>query len=338
MENQGSSIDTKKKINPGFCCLGITDRCMLKCKMCYKWKDDFLQESPSVEQYKVFLSGLRELVDEGFRINFGGGEALLFNGVLELVEFSMKKGFFTNIASNGWLINEDMAKRIGDSGLNEINLSLDSFNESTHDYLRGVPGVYRRVMNAIEYLNKYSKNTKIGICSVIYDRNLDELLPLINWAVNNDMLSSISFMAPMQPNSTTVDKVWWEGEYGYLWPKDSAKAVSFIDRVLELQKTHPKIGTAVGQLEAYKLYFAAPNNFVKKTKCNLDRAVHVSAVGDIFLCFRWDWLGNIKRGADIREIWRSDKANEVRQKIGTCRDNCHFLLNCFFEGDSPFEI
>lgn len=338
MQNSNFLKDAKEKIKPGFCCLGITDRCMLKCKMCYKWQDTAPQETPSLEQYKTFLSGLRELVDEGFRINFGGGEALLFNGVLELVRFSVEKGFSTNIASNGWLINEEMAKRIGDSGLNEINLSLDSFDEATHDYLRGVKGVCRRVMNAIEYLNKYSKNTKIGICSVIYDCNLDKLLPLINWAVNNDMLSSISFMAPMQPNNTGVDKKWWEGEYGFLWPKDSDKATSFIDRVLELKKTYHKIGTAIQQLEAYKLYLKAPHQFVKKTKCNLDRAVHVSAVGDIFLCFRWDSLGNIERGADIRELWYSDKADEVRQKIGTCRDNCHFLLNCFFEGDYPFGL
>jgi len=51
---------------------------------------------------------------------------LLFKGLLELVKFSIDKGFSANIASNGWLIDEEMAKRIGDSGLTEINLSLDS--------------------------------------------------------------------------------------------------------------------------------------------------------------------------------------------------------------------
>lgn len=323
-------------IKPGFCCLGITDKCMLKCQMCYKWQDKEAQNYPTVEQYKKFLSDLRELVDEGFRINFGGGEALLFERVLDLVRFSIDKGFSANIASNGWLINEQMAERIADSGLSEINLSLDSIDESTHDHLRGVKGVYRKVMSAIEYLNKYSKNTRIGICCVIYDYNLDGLMPLIDWVVNNDKLSSISFMAPMQPNNTSVDKEWWEGKYNFLWPKDTDKACRFIDKVLELKKIHSKIGIPVAQLEAFKHYFRCPDKFVKKTKCNLDRAVHVSAVGDIFLCFRWDRLGNIKNGDDIRSLWQSNKAGEIRQNIGACKDNCHFLLNCFFENDYPF--
>jgi len=334
--NNGNDNKTQLKIKPGFCCLGVTNKCMLKCRMCYKWQNDIVEEeSPSIEQYKTFIAGLRGLVDEGFRIHFGGGEALLFEGALDLIKFSVKKGFSTNIASNGWLIDEDMAKRIGDSGLNEINLSLDSLNEATHDYLRGVKGVYRRVIRAIKNLNKYSKNTKIAISSVIYDWNLDELPPLLEWAINNDKINSIFFLAPMQPNSTRVDKAWWKGKYGYLWPKDTEKACSFVDKVLKIRTTGCKIGNTIPQLEAFKLYFRHPERFVKKTKCNLDKAVHVSAVGDVFLCFRWDILGDIRKGDDIRKIWRSELAGEVRKKITACKDNCHFLLNCFFEGDSP---
>jgi MoaA/NifB/PqqE/SkfB family radical SAM enzyme len=293
------------------------------------------EATPTIAHYKDFLSNFRQIVDEDFRINFGGGEALLFDGVLDLVKFSIEKGFSANIASNGWLIDEAMAERIASSGLTEINLSLDSLNEATHDHLRGVKGVYRRVMSAIDNLHKYSKNTRIGICSVIYDYNLDGLLPLIDWAVHNEKLSSISFMAPMQPNNTAVDKKWWEGEYGFLVPKNADKACAFIDKVLELKNTYSKIGTAVAQLEAFKLYLQSPAKFVKKTKCNLGRAVHVSAVGDIFLCFRWESLGNVKNGDDIRKLWTSHKAELVRKNIAGCQDNCHFLLNCFFEGDQP---
>ncbi|MDP3041947.1 MAG: radical SAM protein [Candidatus Omnitrophota bacterium] len=326
------------EIKPGFCCLGITNKCMLKCRMCFKWQNDAIEENhPTIEQYKNFISNFRALVDDDFKIHFGGGEALLFDGVLDLVRFSVEKGFLTNIASNGWLINEDMAKRIGDSGLNEINLSLDSLNEDTHDYLRGVKGVYRRVMRSIKYLSKYASDTNIAICSVIYDWNLDELMFLLDWVMNNDKINSIFFLVPMQPNSTGVDKGWWEGKYAYLWPKDEEKAEVFINELIKIRTAGRKIGNSLEQLEAFKLYFRYPDKFVKKTKCNLDKAVHISAVGDIFLCFRRDILGNIKDGDNIREIWHSEAAGEVRQKIANCKDNCHFLLNCFFEGDCSFD-
>lgn len=326
------------KIKPGFCCLGITNKCMLKCRMCYKWQDNKIEEYPTIDQYKAFLLNLRELVDDNFMINFGGGETFSFDGLLDLVKFSAEKGFLTNVISNGWLINEEMAKRIAVSGLNWIVLSLDSLNENTHDYLRGVKGVYQRVMKAIKYLNKYCVNTKIGICCVIYDWNLGELMPLLDWVNNNDKINSIIFMAPMQPNSTGMDSQWWKGEYGFLWPKDINKACFFIDKLLEFKKDHCKIGNSVSQLEAFKAYFLYPQRFVKKTKCNLDRAVHVSAVGEVFLCYRWDILGDIRKGDDIRDIWRSEAAGGVRKKIGDCKDNCHFLINCFFEGDYSFGV
>ncbi len=327
----------KDKTAPGFCCLAITEKCMLKCKMCYKWQTDTSNEdTPSVGQYKNFIANLRELVNDDFIIHFGGGEALLFEGVLDLVGFCAKKGFKTNIASNGWLINEEMAKRIVDSGLTEINLSLDSLDEDVDDYLRGVKGVYRRVMQAIEFLSKYCKNTRIGICTVIYDLNLDGIISLADWANKNDKINSISFMAPMQPNNTPLDKKWWQGQYNFLWPKDSQKACLIIDKLIEFKSISRKIGGQISQLEAFKLYFRYPERFVKRTHCNLSRAIHVSAVGDIFLCFRWDILGNIKKTDDIEYIWNSEQSNVVRQKIAACRDNCHFLLNCFFEGDYPF--
>ncbi len=334
-----SAVNSDLKIKPGFCCLGITNKCMLKCRMCRKWHDNIEEEYPTIEQYKKFISNLREIAGENFVINFGGGETLLFEGLFDLIKFSTAKGFLTNIISNGWLIDEEMAKRIADSGLGGINLSLDSLNENTHDYLRGVKGVYLRVMNAIDHLNKYCKKTKVGVCCVIYDWNLDELVPLIDWVISNEMLSSILFMVPMQPNSTGVDKQWWKGKYNFLWPKDAGKACSFVDKVLKLKATYTyKIGNTVSQLEAFKLYLRSPDKFVKKTKCNLDRAVHVSADGYIFLCFRWPELGNVKNNDDIRKLWFSDRASLVRENIVGCRDNCHFLLNCFFEGDYPFGL
>ncbi len=340
MAGEINTGDREIKLKPWFCCLGITDRCMLKCRMCYKWKPGVSEVSPLVSEYSVFLSNLREMVAEGFMVNFVGGEVLLFGGFLDLVKFSSQKGFLTSITSNGWLIDELMAERIFASGLTEINLSLDSLNKVTHDYLRGINGVYSRVMNAIKYLNKYCKDTRVRICSVIYDWNLGELEQLMEWVLNNDALSSISFLAPKQPSNTEVETQWWKGKYSYLWPKDPDKASFFIDKVLKFKDSYGhKIGNTAAQLETFKLYLRSPEKFVKQGNCNLGRAVHVNAAGDISLCFRSDVIGNIRNGDDIRDIWYSEKAETVRKKINACgENNCHFLLNFFFEGKYPFGL
>lgn len=122
-----------------------------------------------------------------------------------------------------------------------------------------------------------------------------------------------------------------------LWPKDIKKAYSVIDRLIELKNRGYKIVNLTSQLRAFKSYFANPQKFVKTAECNLSRALHISSVGDVFICFQWEKLGNIKSD-NIKELWYSDRAGAVRRDISKCRKNCHFLINCFFEGDFPFEF
>lgn len=329
-------------ISPEFSCFGITDDCMLNCKMCYKWKEDiFIKEKANnltLKDWKNCVSSLREITDDSFQINFGGGEAFLMEGLLELIHFCKSKGFKTNVATNGYLIDEAMAKKIAGSGLDSIIISLDSLNEETHDYLRGVKGVYRRANDAIKYLDKFCEGLYKGICSVIYDKNLEDILRLVEWIDKDDRLSSIYFMAAMQPNNSTADSRWRDKEeFGSLWPKDPVRVCSVVDELTRLKKDGSKITNQVCQLQAFKAYYQYPERFVKETKCNMDRAIHISSTGDIFLCYHWAPLGNIQTD-DVARVWNSQEARQVREDIATCKNNCHFLLNCFFEGDYPFEL
>lgn len=331
----------KNNINLDFVCFGITDACTLRCRMCHKWKEDiFIKEktdAPALKDWKNCISSLRSIADGPVQINFGGGEPLLKQDILEIVRFSKTKRFAANVATNGYLIDEIMAGKIAVSGLDSIIISLDSLDEDTHDYLRGVKGVYRRAMDAIENLEKYGNGLYKGVCCVLYEKNLDDIPGLVEWVDNDPRLNSIYFMAVMQPNNTALDPGWYENqEFSFLWPGDPQKACSLIDKLIELKNNGSKITNETCQLEAFKLYYGHPERFVKNTKCNMDSALHISSCGDIFLCYRWGLLGNIKTD-DLADVWYSKEAEKVRQDIATCKDNCHFLLNCFFKDYYPFE-
>ncbi len=332
----------KNDLNLDFVCFGITDACTLRCKMCQKWKEDIFikekEDAPALKDWKNCISSLRSIARGPIQINFGGGEPLLKEDILELVRFSKSKRFTANIATNGYLVDEIMARKIADSGLDSVIISLDSLDENTHDYLRGVKGVYRKAMDAIDSLEKYGNGLYKGICCVIYEKNLDDIPRLLEWVDSDPRLNSIYFMAAMQPNNTALDSRWYEKEeFSFLWPKEPKKACLVIDKLIDLKNKGSKITNEVCQLEAFKLYYAHPERFVKNIKCNMDSALHISSCGDIFLCYRWGLLGNIKTD-DLVKIWYSEKAEKARQDIANCRDNCHFLLNCFFKGDYPFEL
>ena len=324
-----------------FICFGITDDCILKCKMCHKWRDDiFIREKtkiPTLDDWKKCAFSLRNITRDPVQINFGGGEPLLKKDILGLVKFCKSKRFKTNIATNAYLIDEEMAKKIAASGLDSIIISLDSLKENRHDYLRGVRGVHYHVMNAITLLDKFCDELYKGICCVIYEENLDDILGLLEWIDRDTRLNSIYFMAAMQPNNTLIDSEWYsKKEFAFLWPKDSEKVCSVIDELIRCKKSGFKITNEIPQLEAFKSYYKSPEKFVKNTKCNMDSALHISSCGDVFLCYRWAKLGNIKTD-DLSKLWFSEKADKVRREIASCKNNCHFLLNCFFEGDYPFE-
>jgi len=301
---------------PEFVCFGITDNCTLRCRMCHKWKEDIFikqkAEEPTLKDWKNCVNSLSRIAERPLQINFGGGEPLLKKDILEIIRFSKSRKLETNIATNGYLIDEAMAERIADSGLNSVIISLDSMNEGTHDYLRGVSGVYGGVMKAIENLEKYGKGIYKGICCAIYDKNMDDILKLAEWVEKDSRINSIYFMAAMQPNNTPLDFLWRKKEeFSSLWPKDSKKACSLIEELIKLKNNNFKITNSVCQLEAFKSYYAHPENFVKSTKCNMDTALHVSSCGDIFLCYRQGLLGNIKSD-DVADVWYSEKAEKAR--------------------------
>jgi len=327
---------------PDFVCIGITDSCMLRCKMCQKWKEDiFIKDKtvePAVEDWKRAISSLRKLSGNSLQINFGGGEPLLKKEIFELVSFCKENGLKTNIATNGYLINEEIARQIADSGLDSVIISLDSLCEGTHDYLRGKNGTYRQVMNALELLDKFCAGLYKGLCCVMYQKNMEDILELEAWVEKDRRLNSIYFMAAMQPNNTTPDSRWYEKEeFQELWPKDSARVSEIIDELVKIKKGRSKIANQVCQLEAFKHYYQQPARFVKNSQCNMDAALHFSSSGDIFLCYRWQLLGNVKTD-DLASVWNSRRAKEARQNIAVCKDNCHFLLNCFFKEGYPFKI
>ncbi|MFH1460396.1 MAG: radical SAM protein [Candidatus Omnitrophota bacterium] len=326
-------------IKPKFGCIGITEECMLRCKMCYKWQDDiFIKKSdintfPTVEQYMAFFKSLSEIVDKDFVLNFGGGETLLFPQICEVLKAAFECGLWTNLNSNGYLINEDFARRLGQTGLFSINLSLDSINPVTHDYLRGVDGVYKRTLQAIDNLHKFAPNVEIDLISVIYEQNYREFIPLMEWINHNEKIKQVLVMMPMQPNNTIPEERWWEGKYGFLWPKDIKKALNLVNELIQMKKNSYKISNSIAQLKAAYNYFANPERFVKSTVCNMYKAIHISSIGEIYICFEYGVLGNIKNNGDIKSILSSQKAELVRAKIKNCKKNCHFLMNCYFEED-----
>lgn len=314
---------------PKVCSIQIVDTCFMKCKMCYNWQRVKTSKELSIEDWKLFIDSLYEIVPYPIPVFLTGtGEPLAREGILDLAEAVTKKGFMVQMPTNGYLVDENMAKRLAETGLYGLGISLDSLNEQTHDFLRGVEGAYGRVMKAISYLRKH----KVGfsLMTTIMEKNLNDLIDLVKWSAQEKI--EIRFQAVSKPFEKALDDQWYKREeWNFLWPQDTAKTIEVINELIKLKESGYPISNAVGHLEIFKAYFENPEKPYRLRRCNAgDYLMNLDIFGNVHPCSAIGIWGNIKE-TSIKDLWFSEKAQNFRKKIYACQRPCHHLINCFYE-------
>ena len=343
MEDRKRENTKKNKLLPAFCLLVVSKICNFRCRMCNMWKNKerrIDRKQLTLEEIRGFIDDLKKVTTEPIFIHLIGGEALLRDDLMEIISYIKESGFNTSITTNGYYINEGMARRIVESGLNGIFLSLDGFKEETHDYLRGIKGSYRNVMNAIGLLNQYRGDNKanrlsIGITVTIMEKNLDEVLDLVEWVNSNDKINDLFINACLQPfDCDSYQRDWFKNkEYNEIWPQDTEKISGILESLALLKEKGYKICNPPEQLRLIKGYFKNPYRFIheQKVKCPRgDLAPEINAYGDINMCFCMPSLGNI-REKKFSEVWFSREMEEARKEINSCRKDCDIAVNCFYK-------
>ena len=321
--------------NPIFCDIGITENCNYRCKMCRFWQIPKNPKELTVNEWKDFIVSLEEIWGNHIRVHFAGGEPLLKPGFLDLLEFASKRGFRTFIATNGSFIDEAIAGRIARSGVDVISISLDSLNEDTHDFLRGIKGAYKQAVQAINYLTKEDAKG-IAILTIIMGPNLDNIVQIADWVESNNNISSIYFQAVSQPIATFKDEQWYEkDEFGYLWPKDKIQFDFVIDQLIARKNKGYKISNSVRQFEVFKAYFRQPDKLYEGMTCTQgDYVIYIRPTGEVLLCGSLPPIGNIKTDS-IKKIWNSPEAALRRKQIYNCKESCLNVINCFMDKELP---
>ena len=114
--------------------------------------------------------------------------------------------------------DEGMAEKLIEAGLSYFDISMDGINAKTHDYIRGVNGVYEKAMSTIKYLQHYSKgmnsDLSIIVATVIMGTNMHELVDVVEW-VQKEGLAGVIFN-PLGP-ACDSDSQWHKKSE--LWPR-----------------------------------------------------------------------------------------------------------------------
>ena len=318
-----------KKIK--ICDMRFAVGCNFRCKMCYFWQTENPEGVLSVDDWKRFIDQLTGFFGPELRINIsGGGEVLIREGAEELLEQAGSK-FSLSLNTNGYLIDERVARLLA-RNLDAVGISLDGAKAQTHDYLRGMPGAYERVVSAVRYLRRESPDLIITMNTVILEKNLDELVDLVKW-VERHQVNGIIFQAVTAPSNTPDDDFWYKNKFRFLWPEYPHKAVEVIDKLIGMKRGGSQIVNSVSQLEYFKTYFLSPEKAGQGLRCEYERALKVEADGNVKICDFSVPVGNIK-DQPLDEILASELACREREKASACRRRCHLLINCFHDQEN----
>ena len=168
-----------------YCQWHITDRCNLSCKHCYQ---NATKAYSDVDYEKLTL--VADKLDEAcnkwnvnLEIALTGGEPFSRkNDCLKLLEYISNKSTVVriDILSNGLLLTPDIVKELKLlKKLNSIQISLESYNEKTHDEIRGV-GSFCRAIDAIRLLK--SNGLKCGTMMTLSKLNYKNIRKMYNFA------------------------------------------------------------------------------------------------------------------------------------------------------------
>ncbi len=165
-----------------------TKRCNLYCKHCYRESgpDELINNELSTEEGKKLL---KEMHKAGFRIIvFSGGEPMLREDIFELIKYAKSLDMTALMGSNGTLISKKNAKKLKDSGLNSVAISIDSLDPKKHNEFRGSRTAFQRALTGAK--NCINEGIKVQLNCTVTKNNLEEIDGIINFASDFGAVSS----------------------------------------------------------------------------------------------------------------------------------------------------
>jgi len=304
--------------------ISITDRCCLPCRMCDIWRVKPGEEL-STNEWKGVLDQVADWAGP-VGLNWAGGEPFLRKDITELTAYATGMGFTVTSNSNGTLFNKHKVAEIAASGLDILYISMDGFEASTHDHMRGREGTHAKVMRTLDLFDGVA-NPRIIIAMIISRHSVSELVPMAEWTRQR------GYQLVFQPLFNTFGRVydpqWYVTSEHFPRPDQLGELDEALDHMIEIKQNDGHICNAPAQLAEMKRYFRNPT-VSNGLPCNAGASdISLDPYGNFLLCYWLAPVGNV-RSTPIPWMWNSFRSQRRRWEAYNCPRTCN-MLNCNFE-------
>jgi MoaA/NifB/PqqE/SkfB family radical SAM enzyme len=291
----------------------ITRKCNYKCRGCSVWTDQDNEELSTEE----IMKGLDILSNLGvLEIVFSGGNPLLRDDVGEILDYA-SKSFITTVYDNG-----SMAAKKVDAlrNVDFVAISLDSLDSEKNDYLKGVPGAWKKAMNSISVLKK--EGIHVGVSPTISQVNLYDIVDFTKYFVKRNVPVWYCFYwydYPFKDSTFLIGKKNEEYEI-----RDRDALVEVFNELLRMREESEYVYITKKTLEALK-ELALTGNRTWKCKA-LDSFLIIDHRGRVAGCHSREPVGTV---FNLPEIWKSREFDELRKEYSQC-NKCSYMCYIFY--------
>lgn len=270
--------------------LNYSNRCNFQCPHCFTSSG-----AGEFGETQITLEDVKRLADEAdslgaYEIDIQGGEPLLNPDLFRILEAIDTDRFYTYITTNGWLLDEEMAKKLAFAGVDRVSVSIDAFTAEEHDEFRKKQGSFERCIKALEYTQKAGMKAYVNIVVGHYNAQTKELKDFVayldehNWGIVFNCAS---------PSGN------WKGKYDVMLTEEDSQAL------IQIKKEYPEIIRDLWN-------FLNPNDGQLVYGCPAVNWFYVNPLGDVLPCpYIHVKLGNIReeslstileRGFSVRQF------------------------------------
>ncbi len=154
-----------------------TTVCNFRCSFCQSASMRDRKPYLDYEDFVRFLDELPLLL----RVKIQGmGEPLLNKAFFEMVRYARRKGIYTVSVTNGSLLDEANCRKMIDSGLDSVLISVDGAAKETYEHLRP-GGNFDLLCRNVQRLTRLRthRNPRVGLWTVCMKENQQELPDIV---------------------------------------------------------------------------------------------------------------------------------------------------------------
>jgi radical SAM protein with 4Fe4S-binding SPASM domain len=299
----------------------------MNCRHCYSSGFRNKTNELSREEIRKIIENLNEIGI--FEIFFDGGESLLRGDFIDICNYASDVGISASFSTNGFLMTNDIAKKLKKAGLKKIQVSIDGANPATHDSFRRTEGAFKRAVSCVDLLIK--NEIDIVVACTITKNNYCELNHLVNlcidWGVSDLVFTRLihagnaKMNADLFLNKRQLEKIYLD----IIHKKIDEK------KIITIRVHHnPLLVPLIKQMDIDK---KMKRQLTQEATCAIGKWMcWITSTGDVTPCPAINLpLGNI-RDTSLEEIWRG---NEILSQLRNCKQfmendciKCKHFISC----------